>query len=62
MFKIRELKEGEICFETNLPIESITDHTGTTTFIYMDERMLDKFAFELWAYCMDKSLRTMGQP
>lgn len=40
-FRIMSLKNGKFCLETNLAIESLTDFTGVTSFMYCDKRTLD---------------------
>jgi len=53
VFRLTPLKNGGYCLETTVLQESITDHTGTTTFLYLKpddvERLHNEIYPELFA-------------
>lgn len=57
MFKVTPLKNGKYCVETNQPQESISDFTGTTTFIYCDMGDLKELHGVLWPEIMEVDMK-----
>ena len=61
MFRITETKNGRLILEVHgVAIESVSDHTGTTVFIPVDDLTLTELEHLLWSYFINKGLQAHG--
>ena len=59
--RLMQTKSGDYVLEIEGRNETVTDYTGTTTFVYLTEKEMEKLSFELWAEAMDRGLRKIAQ-
>ena len=55
--RITQTKNGDFVLETNMPVETLTDRTGTTSFVYLNKFWLEKLQNEAWTALFDAEIR-----
>lgn len=55
--RLKETKYGDWVLETKVPIESVTDHTGTTSFLYLTKHDLEELRNEIWVSQMEHDFK-----
>lgn len=61
MFRVMRTKDGGFCLEISGTVETITDHTGTTAFIYCSKQLAGALASAIEQELLDDGLRELTQ-